>query len=324
MSAIQFYHDDLVVRSFLRKNAQDSSSLISAITTYFSNNYDSNNPAKSIINDLAPGVVFNILSKGLGYTGIGFVFSVAMRVFHIDIYSILQSIYDQIVSNLSQNNKFTSDKVHQIVKSSVESSYKEPPGTQASKIREAILFKAALEDYKINKNAGILGGPPISLLTSILSWFFNIALASAGFMAAGDAINKVLNRPNAADSSYQEGKTPPAPFKEQTAIINSTQTKYPVKSSYTDTKYNQGTPWSVNASNTPEGIENMLIDFANEVYDIKDNPKISNSTAFNVLKARIVAFNKSSEGDNLVFIPQYLKSKKEIVDTFIDEVAKSK
>lgn len=323
MSAIQFYHDDLVVRSFLRKNAQDSS-LISAITTYFSNNYDSNNPAKSIINDLAPGVVFNILSKGLGFTGIGFVFSVAMRVFHIDIYSILQKIYDQIVLNLSQNNKFTSDKVHQIVKSSVESSYKEPPGTQASKIREAILFKAALEDYKINKNAGILGGPPISLLTSILSWFFKIALASAGFMFAGDAINKVLNRPNAFDSSYQEGKTPPAPFKEQTAIINSTQTKYPVKSSYTDTKYNQGTPWSVNASNTPEGIENMLIDFANEVYDIKDNPKISNSTAFNVLKARIVAFNKSSEGDNLVFIPQYLKSKKEIVDTFIDEVAKSK
>lgn len=323
MSAIQFYHDDLVVRSFLRKNAQDSS-LISAITTYFSNNYDSNNPAKSIINDLAPGVVFNILSKGLGFTGIGFVFSVAMRIFHIDIYSILQSIYDQIVPTLSQNNKFTSDKVHQIVKSSVESSYKEPPGTQASKIREAILFKAALEDYKINKNAGILGNPPISLLTSILSWFFEIALASAGFMVAGDAINKVLNRPNAFDSSYQEGKTPPAPFKEQTAIINSTQTKYPVKSSYTDTKYNQGTPWSINASNTPEGIENMLIDFANEVYDIKDNPKISNSTAFNVLKARIVAFNKSSEGDNLVFIPQYLKSKKEIVDTFIDEVAKSK
>lgn len=323
MSAIQFYHDDLVVRSFLRKNAQDSS-LISAITTYFSNNYDSNNPAKSIINDLAPGVVFNILSKGLGFTGIGFVFSVAMRVFHIDIYSILQKIYDQIVLNLSQNNKFTSDKVHQIVKSSVESSYKEPPGTQASKIREAILFKAALEDYKINKNAGVLGKAPISLLTSILSWFFKIALASARFMFAGDAINKVLNRPNAFDSSYQEGKTPPAPFKEQTAIINSTQTKYPVKSSYTDTKYNQGTPWSVNASNTPEGIENMLIDFANEVYDIKDNPKISNSTAFNVLKARIVAFNKSSEGDNLVFIPQYLKSKKEIVDTFIDEVAKSK
>lgn len=66
----------------------------------------------------------------------------------------------------------------------------------------------------------------------------------------------------------------------------------------------------------------MLIQFANEVYDLKDKPQITNTTAFNVIKARIVAFNRNSEGDNLVFIPQYLKSKKDVVDTFIDEVAK--
>ena len=64
MSGIQFYHDDLVVNSFLYKTAQDSSSLISAISTYFLNNIKT----ESIVNLLAPGVVFNILSKGLGLT----------------------------------------------------------------------------------------------------------------------------------------------------------------------------------------------------------------------------------------------------------------
>lgn len=318
MSGIQFYHDDLVVNSFLYKTAQDSSSLISAISTYFLNNIKT----ESIVNLLAPGVVFNILSKGLGLTWVGFVLSVAIRVFHIDVYAILQSIYNQIKPSIENNSKLSSDQVHNIVKSSVENSYQPTSTSKAAEVRQAILFKIALEDYQINKNAQVFGKAPISLLTSILSWFFNIALASAGFMFAGDAINKVLNKPNAFDSSYKEGKTPP--IKEQTAIINSTQTKYPVKSSYIDTKYNQGTPWSVNANNSPEGIEDMLVQFAHDVYDIKDDPNITTGTAFNVLKARIVAFNKSSEGDNLVFIPQYLNSKKEIVDTFIDEVANSK
>lgn len=322
MSGIQFYHDDLVVNSFLYKTAQDSSSLISAISTYFSNNIDEDNKTKSIVNLLAPGVVFNILSKGLGLTWVGFALSVAMRVFHIDVYAILQSIYNQIKPSIENNSKLSSDQVHNIVKSSVENSYQPTSTSKAAEVRQAILFKIALEDYQINKNAQVFGKAPISLLTSILSWFFKIALASAGFMVAGDAINKVLNKPNAFDSSYKEGKTPP--IKEQTAIINSTQTKYPVKSSYIDTKYNQGTPWSVNANNSPEGIEDMLVQFAHDVYDIKDDPNITTGTAFNVLKARIVAFNKSSEGDNLVFIPQYLNSKKEIVDTFIDEVANSK
>lgn len=323
MSLIQFYHDDLIVNSFMHKTAQDTSSLISAISNYFSNNFDENNKTKSIVNLLAPGIVFNVLSKGLGLTWIGFALSVAIRVFHIDVYGILESIYNQIKPSIENNNKFSSDQVHNIVKNSVESSYQASTTSKAAAVREAVLFKIALEDYQINKNAQVFSKAPISLLTSILSWFFKIALASGGFMVAGDAINKLVNRPNALDSSYQEGKTKP-PIKEQTAIITSTQTKYPINKSYSDVKYNQGTPWSVNAKNTPEGIEDMLVDFAHEVYDIKDDPSITTGTAFNVLKARIVAFNKSSEGDNLVFIPQYLKSKKEIVDTFIDEVAKSK
>lgn len=67
----------------------------------------------------------------------------------------------------------------------------------------------------------------------------------------------------------------------------------------------------------------MLINFAKEVYLNVSESDIRNSSAFNTLKNKITFYNQASEGDNLVFIPKYFRSKKDVVDSFIDDVAKS-
>lgn len=124
-----------------------------------------------------------------------------MQVFHVDVNSILKTIYDSLKSYITGNQKLTSENVDSIVKSSVDQHAPEQETKLSSQLRYISLLKLAVNESKFNKNAGPFDllrarKAPTSLLTTVLSWFFKIALASAGFMVAGDVINKFLGNSN--------------------------------------------------------------------------------------------------------------------------------
>lgn len=326
---INFYIDSLIAEAVFGedlsyKKASILSDLTSSVSQYVSNHIDPDDKVGSILNILAPGAI-SVLFGGK----IGLFFGLLMRVFNVDVAGILRSIYDSIKSHLGQNSQISSEQVNDYVTAAVNQHAGDvTPVKTSTLLKYAPIAKLALQDYEESllystaKPRAFTKSFGVSLLSRILSFVFSTALAAGGLMLAGDAVNKFLGRPNAFDNTLQSGKAveqpeaPPAP--------TSSQTKFPVKSGYNDVQHDPSTNWIERYPNNPSGIQNMLISFAKEVYDGLDGLEgtIISSPLFKATVDNIAWYNHMAAGDQIVFIPKFFKSKKDIVDHFIDDVAK--
>lgn len=345
-SEIKFYTDTMIIEALLSddkfyKKADGSiSQLTDSVKNYVSNHIDPEDRTGSLLNMLAPGAI-SILFKSMGLGKIGLLFGLAASVFHIDVKSILSSIYDGIKSLLSSGKQVTSTQVDTLVNSTIQAHNTESTDqpqietvSMQQQLKDAKLLKLALISYEkdiinLEKNANFTvlasrKGKTLDILGRVLSWIFKIALSAAGFMVAGDAVNKLLGRPNAFDNTIQKGKPV-----EQAAVPSapsSTQSKFPLKPGFVDTRYNVGNNnWIEKVNNSKSSIENMIIAFAKEIYQGLDNQDsaIRSSSQFQNVVEDITWYNHSAAGDPIVFIPKNFVSKKQLVDSFIDQVAGS-
>ncbi len=359
-SDVQLYADMMIVEALLcdrglSKTAQSVGAitdLSGKVEQYFSNNVDPNDKTKSILNMLAPGIIFTTLGMiGLPWWFRGLL-ALSVRVFHIDIAGIFSSIYDKIKSALLPGQPLTSAQVDQMVTSSVQEHT--APATQeeaaqaaqtlrsksySQSVREAKILKLASMDYariiaegaspSFFSSFSLKKAATTNILSKVLSWIFRVALASAGFMVAGDIIYKFLNRPNALDNTIQHGvpvsqtAAPPSTSGPAISAVTSTQTKFPLNPSYHPENLNMATSWVEDAPNNQGGIENMLIGFAKDVYQGLDGQEnnMRNTAGFQTIADAIEWYNHTSAGGPVVFIPKAFTSKKQIVDHFIDDVA---
>jgi len=352
-SEISFYTDTLIAQIVLQdkvaieKTAADGiiSSLIQKVKEYVSNHIDPNNRAGSVLNILAPGAIAMTFSAmGLGW--LGTLIGLATRVFNINVGEILGSIWNKLKSTIAWDKPTSSDQVDSIVNSSIQE-HVQPPTTEEAEraiklmtsknatqaIKDARLIRLSMIEYEnvyIYKTAdkgdflsmfSSRKSKTVSILRRVLSWIFKVALASAGLMVAGDAVNKFLGRPNAFDGTIQQGK----PVEQATTPIHtSSQKKFPIKPTYKSEVRNVGDDnWIENIPNNSSAITTMLVNFAKEVYDGLDGKEslITSSSGFNIVRDRIVWYNRNSAGAPFIVIPKYFRSKKHIVDYFIDEVA---
>jgi hypothetical protein len=348
------YLDLLIVgtlagQTSLSKVGQDTSGLMSGITdkikSYVSNNVDPNDKVGSVINMLAPGVISTTFGAfGLGK--IGMLLGLAARFFHIDVAGILRSIWQELKSELSKGQT-TSDKVDQIVQNAVqehstpatpqEAEMAQNQTSQAQDLRQAQLLSLALDAYQVDllkngapKNDGWFSyfsgkkGKTTSVLSRILSFLFRVIIASAGLMVAGDLMNHFLNRPNAIDNPIRGGQ-PVGPGTETpvTTTTQTTQTNLPINPSYQDTVRNSSTlNWIESVPNNQSSISQMLINFAKDVYSGLEGQEsiIQNSPLFQNVAETIAWYNHTSAGEPIVFIPRMFATKKQLVDSFIDDV----
>jgi len=311
------------------------SSLTDKVKDYVMHHIDKDDVVGSLVNILAPGV----LSMAIG-GWFGILLGLALRVFNVDIYSIFTSIWSSLKPSLSGDQKVSSQQVDQIVHGAV----REHAGASATASWQDIrMLKLAMIEYDahvrnikqarrstLDDFSRLLGGSRygrgaafVDLLGKVLSWVFKVALASAGLMVAGDVVNKILHRPSALDDTIQKGK--PTDPEISAPPCASTQTKFKVNPSYHEENYNtKESDWTERAPNTQSGIVNMLINFAKEVYQGLDtlDSQIKTSSTFQTLVNEIAWYNHASAGDPIVFLPTNFKSKKMVVDCFIDEVAK--
>jgi len=337
-SSINFYTDTLIVESLFgnnkfQKKAEDGmmSSVIESVKNYVSNQIDPNDKVGSLLNILAPGAI------GMFFGGkLGWLIGLALRVFHIDVAGILRSIYDEVKSILTSKKEISSQQVDQIVQQSVQEH-------SGSDIVETSLETISQLDIRALKLMLVVYNPLIkksqlfgnlfasrraktkSLLTRILIWIFETAIASAGLMVAGDVINKFLGRPNALDNTVQKGK--PIEQSEQVSVSlpTSNQAQFTINPSYNHQLYNTSTPWIEKIINNKQNIDTMLVNFAKDVYSGLDSldSLIRATPGFQAISDKIVWYNHSAPNDNIVFIPKIFTSKKQIVDLFIDDLAKS-
>jgi len=337
------------------------SSLVSKVHEYVSGHIDQNDKVGSLINILGPGAItITLRALGFGWLGwlVGLAMSV-FHINVADIVKSVWDKLKGLLGN--GEKQVTSAQVDGAVAAAVQEHDKpmtEAEAEQAKakldsqksasqRLRDAHLLKVALVQLKkenefFTKRALAAGIAPqlvvsaglldilqprkkatTSLLSTILGWVLKVGLAAAGLMVAGDVVNKMIGRPNALDGSLQGGKE----VERQTPQLNvpaPKQTKFKINPSYVDQKHNQGGDrWVESIPNEEGSIENLLIMYAQEVYGGLDGKEafIRNSPGLQAVKDRIVMYNRSSQGDGLVYLPRYLTSKKQIVDMFIDDVA---
>lgn len=351
-SEISFLVDSLIVETLLcdtslQKTGQlaiDIRGLIDKVKDYVSRQIDPNDKVGSLINILAPGMLAGAF-KTMGFGWLGFLFGLCIRIFHIDVASILRSIWDKLKETLHSKKEISSGEINGIVEGAVQehtqptsdediSVVQKMLGTQSlDLLYEARILKLAMIEFKYNafKKEGqanlrsMYSSKKVataSLLSRVLSWVFSVAVASAGLMVAGDLVNKFVGRPNALDSSFQQGKGETVPATAPMHVA--TQTKFKLQPGYHDEIRNvKGSPWVENVPNNKSSIASMVVGFAKQVYAGLDNLDtiIESTPGFQVIVSRIAFFNHTSEGDNMVYIPQYFTSKKQMVDLFIDDVA---
>jgi hypothetical protein len=351
-SEISFYVDTLIVQSLLMdeglsKTAEGSlvSDLIEKVKSYVGNHIDPNDKAGSVLNILAPGAV-TMAFGAMGMPWIGILLGLAMRVFHIDVKGALNSIHSKISESVHSGKPLSSPEVDTIVNSAVQDHAPASSDAEAEQslveltkqktssqlLRDARMVKLAMIEFDHNnmqlqksavsmsdlKSFNAKKTVTSNILSRVIGWFFKIALASAGLMVAGDMINKFLGRSNALDGTIQGGKPVDSPAPAPVPV--SKQTKFKQQPTYHEERK---TEWVENVPNNKGSIESLLISFAKQVYQGLDtmDSVIRSSPSFELLADKIAFYNHTSEGDNMVFIPKYFTSKKQIVDMFIDEVA---
>lgn len=362
-SEVSFCVDTLLVETVLAdskfyKKAGFVSDILNGAKGYFDANIDKNNPVASVIDVLAPGALW-LLFRSLGLGKWGMLIGLLMDVFHVDVWGLLRSLYSKVKGLISGGQKVSAAQVDSIANESAQEfsqpatpqeaqeGYKalqekqmKPEGAWADDgkvysslelMHDAKIISLALVEYehqkmRLTKEAispmSFLSGfsgtkaKSTNILAKIFGWVIKLALASAGLLIAGDVINKAVGRPSALDRTYQRGQETPEVSVPARPI--STQTKFKLKA---DAPLSSTWP----LVNTPENIESMLVQFAKDVYSGLDGKEsiIRSSPAFQDTKDQLDWFNIHNPGTAVIFIPGNYTSKKQIVDTFIDDVAKS-
>lgn len=354
MSNIELLYDISLLETVmaepgLYKKAGLEQDILSELSAYFKSKIDPAHKTESIIDLLAPGVIFLSL-KAMGLGKIGSLISLVLSMYHVDVSSLYSSIFNELKPSIASGNKVSYSQINSAVNSAAQSALSAPPVSPAAQsaiqsilsaptesptaqqasdhkysaaelMHEARLTSLAIADYEYQSlrllkvatipKFAVQGGKAekVSLLARIFGIIFKVALASLGIAFAGDVANKVLGKPNSIDGNYQTKINP-------TETVP-TQTKYKSKGT-------QPLPSSVNESNTPNNIENMLVQFTKDVYSGLDNKDdlIKSSQKFQGIKNQIVWYNHGNIGYSIIELPTYWQTKNQLVDNYIDEVAK--
>src|ERR1035437_367681 len=332
-SEISFYVDTLIVEAILGnnalvKNAGVIADMVDKIKEYVPSVIGTGDPVEGVLKFLAPGaLVMTFSAMGIGWLGTLFV--IALKAFGIDIGEIFGSIYEKIKSmlhTLPKGEQLQRSQVDNTVLAAIQShsgkaaSFASFLETRSSSrmLRDAKWIKLAMVDYEkgFHKNSftvlsAVSKFSLLSIVGKVFGWIIKAALISGGLMIGGKVIEKVVG-PSAQEPTHPIVHMP-----------TSTQTKFKINPSYSPENNNTSSSWTVNIANDPSSIDNMLVNFAKDVYSGLDGKEqiIRSSNIFQKIKEAFVWHNKATPGAPIVFIPSEFKSKKQIVDFFIDDVA---
>jgi len=304
------------------KQAGMVSDLMSSVVSYFKSSIGDNPDTSKVLNLLAPGVIYTVL-RGLGMGKPGMLFGILVSATHFDVSKFIGDIVDK-VKPMVGDGKISSSQVSQAVDSTVQEHLGDDNQVISSLelMQYSSMIKLALIEYEYNMfrltNENIKTAAPklitsvaTNLLGRLVGWIIISLFAAAGFLVVGDIARKILGLDNNLDKTT--GTQPQEPETNK-----SIQTKF---------KANQDSPLpsSIFMQNNPANIDNMIIQFAKDIYpDLNGKENLIRNTAgFNAIKGQIVWFNSPNTGSSRIFIPNIFTSKKQLVNYFIDDVAKN-
>ena len=332
------------MNNLIIKNAEDSvlSGLglsNNTILNYFNSHIDPENKTSSVLSMLVPGAIFSLLVGSSPI--IATVLSFAAAYYHMDIKKILDPVFNSVKSDITKGKPITPGHIDQYVDSAISTvssgGAEEEFAVEASDIRK---FKLALIAYA-NDNSEFqfskyalksripTQGVTRLIIRKLISWPIKVILFSAGFLVLADVAKKYMGKPNALDGTQQKGKPVSTRSRDEGAnrnpIIIPQQTKFKLNPNYNNKYYDVNWKFEGLQASRPV-IEELLVNFAKEVYLGLDGLEniIRSTGGFRRAVDNIEKANENNMGYNLIIMPTDIYSnKKQIVDTFIDDVAKN-
>jgi hypothetical protein len=313
----------------LYKTAGFLDDFTATIKSYFGSKIDKDNPVPSVINLLAPAVLWKALSA-IGFGGTGMLLGFLINVFDINVVELLTPLCEEVKSLVKSGKPISSSQISNITNQNTQVDETDQDAGEANfssaeLIHHAKILKLAIIDfetqnlrlmkedfnyhqsnlYKMAANPA-LKAKSTRLLMKIIGFIITTILAAAGLLVAGDVVRSIFHESPAHQSSPSSASTTPL----------STQTKF-------TSKGDSALPSAIQMINTPENIEQMLIQFAKDTYNDLDGKEssITNSSNFQTIKDQIVWFNSHHPNSSIISLPSQYSSKKQLVEHFIDQVA---
>jgi hypothetical protein len=331
---LQSIYNEAVIEALLAppisKIAQempDKDSIVSAVKEYLKDKIDMNDPIPGVLNLLVPGIL-----TSLGLTPLAVLYTVADGFFGVNLTGVFSSIKSSLMSLFSSKQPISESDVSSIVQSAVtqnqgESTEQDVEELENKKASSLTIEEAKIINYKLNqihKLALNMGGYSrfahflgikstlVKVLIVVITFIVKTVLASAGFMVAKDIGQKLtgIKPSNPSVSNVSFPTSTQTVFKESPSIANENL----------NNKYNI---WSV--SNPSSQMEQAVTTWAIDVYPELASYKneIHSSPNFQKLISYIQNYNDGNV-TGMTFIPKEFRSRKQLVDTFIDDLAKSR
>lgn len=315
---------------------------------------DSDHKIAWLTNFLVPGVL-----TAFGFPVLGFLSRLAEVFFGMDFAKIFaeagEAIKNLVVGGKQTNSAAVDSAISKVVintplgkpdPSSEEELEQRKQMLASAKMtfRESQLFKIALVDY-LEKNPDVnLTDPEINIkfaagwfssglstfvasrhktikiLIAVIGWIAKALLAAGGFMVMGDVINSVIGGKSTSPSS-EAIPSGAASNEPQTSIDNANQNVFPVNPAYTPESFN--TPyarWVIQSD--PSSIDHLLLSWTIDIYPSLrgHESEIRGLGTFQSVEQIIKAYNAGGP-PNMTFIPRQWKSRKQVVDNFMNEAA---
>lgn len=312
----------------MQKKASAANDLVSAVKGYYDAHVDPNNQIEGLINLIAPSLIWELLAA-LGFGWWAPLAALAINVLDINIGELWGPLCDEVKEMLQSGKHIDSAQLNQTINQATQvatgADQAEANFSAAELLYYSKILKLALIDYQY-QSLRLLKEPfnpshtylykiaqfapkkkLIIVLMAILGFILKTLLKSAGLLVAGDTIRKLEDKPS-AHLLPQPSSSP--------SEAGSTQTKF-------TNKANDPLPAAVQMVNTPDNIEQMLIQFAKDTYNGLDGQEsaIAASSNFQKIKDQIDWYNSHHMNSSVISIPPQYTSKKQLVDQFIDQVA---
>lgn len=282
---------------------------------------------KGTVNLLAPSVIGMVFNKIVGGTFIGLGLDLFLRMIGVDFKKLIEEMCGEIKTVTQDGKKEVShEDIERAVSRVIDPAFKSVNGahlplstgsdeeSRMIKLARAHLYTELCKQADIASGAGAVTetiGKGVSatagFLTTVFSFIFKSVLRVGGMQLAADTLANPLNRFFGTNIFHSAFNTRPP----------SRQTKFKKNPAFSNV--DMGDRWTEEVPKDFNAVKNMIISWANQVYLNVDPVALEHSSKLDELVRDIIIDNRYMTG-NFIYISDF-KSKKEVVDSFIDEVA---
>jgi len=309
---------------FITKQGQDSlSSLFSSALSSISGDVSASfkeevgqvksDPVSFLTKALEEGAILKIVHKYCGGF-LGDAIYLGLKALGLDFPQIINGVIGSLLSGFS-GGKIDSMTVRDTVARML------PSAKQSSReARRAKLAQAGIAPME--KTAGLFG--TTSFVLNIFTWLVSAILWGVGLLTAEGTAAKYFGASNygaGEATSDLPSHTEPAAQTPSMVTRQSSQEVLPLKPGYVDLSFGPH-EYYMYMKPTFNNIAGLLLKYTYDVYDIPDNCQemIENNPEFQQTVQALQEAN-ITKTSSITMIPQSFKSKKSIVDVFIDSVA---